>query len=795
MSRTSRRILATAGTLIVLQLAATVHASSLRFFGNGSGDIDRVKIRVDDPANSQPGPPADVGATDFTIEFWMRADSGNNGGPGCTDYSWIFGNTIIDRDRNQQGAAFGLSTGNGGFIAFGVSNPANTASNTICSTSNLLDGQWHHIAAQRRRSDGRLSLYVDGNLESQQDGPDGDVSYPDAGVPLNVCGPFQGDPCTNSDPFIVVGAEKHDAGASFPSYRGWLDELRISTVLRYTANFTPVRQPFTSDAATAALYHFDEGSGDTITDSAAGGASPGVRRFGGSPAGPAWSSETPFAANAGSLQLAAGTFNAAEGSGTLTINVTRAGGSSGAVTVNYATANGTALAGVDYVTSTGTLSWPGGDSTARSISIPIMDDVQMESAETFSVALSAPSGGATLGTPASATVTIADNDSPGTLRFTAATFQVSEGAGSASVTVSRSGGSVGAASVTCSTANGTATAPADYTTVSSLLTWSAGDSANKTCSVPIVDDAAPEGSETLQLSLSGASGASLGSPATATLTINDNDVPPAGSLQFTNAAFTGTEGAAAVTISVSRSGGSSGAVTVNYATSNGTATAPGDYASASGTLSWASGNADVRTFTVMIADDALAEAAESVNVTLSGATGGATIGNPGSATLTIQDNDAATPGTLQFAQASDAVTEGTAALRVSVSRSGGSDGAASVQVSTANGSAVAGQDFTGTSTTLNWAAGDATPREVDIAIADDTVSGEGTETFTVLLSAANGAALGSPDMVTVSLTDNEPPTQDSGDSGGGGGSTGTLLLSLLTFLLGRRLQRQPDTPC
>ena len=45
---------------------------SLRFFGNGSNDIDRVKIPIDDPATALPGPPIDVGAADFTIEWWMK---------------------------------------------------------------------------------------------------------------------------------------------------------------------------------------------------------------------------------------------------------------------------------------------------------------------------------------------------------------------------------------------------------------------------------------------------------------------------------------------------------------------------------------------------------------------------------------------------------------------------------------------------------------------------------------------------------------------------------------------------
>jgi hypothetical protein len=270
---------------------------ALRFFGNGVNDIDRVKIQIDDPANGLPGPPADVGATDFTLEFWMKASAGENNEPAVAcgnNNNWIFGNIIFDRDRYNQDRSYGLSLA-GGRLVFGVSG-AGTGSFTVCGTTNVLDDAWHHVAIQRRRTDGWMWIYVDGILEAQANGPDGDISYPDNGIPGNFCGPGGNQPCTNSDPYLVIGAEKHDAGAQFPSYSGFIDEVRLSSTLRYSSNFTSPIQPFVPDANTVALYHFDEGQGDLITDSsgAIGGPSHGVRKFGGSPAGPQWVSETPF---------------------------------------------------------------------------------------------------------------------------------------------------------------------------------------------------------------------------------------------------------------------------------------------------------------------------------------------------------------------------------------------------------------------------------------------------------------------------------------------------------------------
>jgi len=248
---------------------------SLRFYGSGvnAPDQDRVKIQIDDPSNSNPGPPADIGATDFTLEFWMKASASENTAGAITcgaNIDWIYGNIVFDRDRYNQDRKFGLSLGNGRFV-FGVSGNG-TGDFTICGAGSVLNNQWHHIAVQRRRSNGEMWLVVDGTLQAQAtaaDGPDGDISYPDDGVPGNYCG----GPCTHSDPYLVVGAEKHDAGAQFPSYSGYIDEVRISNSLRYITNFTPPSAPFTTDGNTVALYHFDEGpvgacsTGNTLLDS------------------------------------------------------------------------------------------------------------------------------------------------------------------------------------------------------------------------------------------------------------------------------------------------------------------------------------------------------------------------------------------------------------------------------------------------------------------------------------------------------------------------------------------------
>ncbi len=266
--------------ILLLAFPRLAPATSLRFHGNGTGGIDRVKIRIDGPAT-----PADIGSGDFTLEWWMRALPGENASNAVacnTNDGWIHGNIVFDRDVFDDGehGDYGVSL-TGGRVAFGVS--AGAAGNTICGDIVVADGEWHHVAVTRQRSNGQLRIYVDGVLDAEGDGgvgSDKDVSYQDGRATAHP----------GSDPFLVIGAEKHDAGPSFPSYHGWIDEVRLSTIRRYTGpRFTRPFTAFTQDGNTAALYHLDEGAGDAIGDAVGG--SPGTRAFGGSPAGPEWSND------------------------------------------------------------------------------------------------------------------------------------------------------------------------------------------------------------------------------------------------------------------------------------------------------------------------------------------------------------------------------------------------------------------------------------------------------------------------------------------------------------------------
>lgn len=211
--------------------------------------------------------------------------------------------------------------------------------------------------------------------------------------------------------------------------------------------------------------------------------------------------------------------------GTVTLRVERFFDSAGAVTVNYATLDGTAtVADSDYAATTGTLGWASGEEGIKSFTVPISNDNRIEDNEEFQIGLSGATGGLVIDTPPVTTVTIVNDDFPGQLRFAAATLAVSEGSGTATLTVQRVTGSVGAATVDFATTGFTAVPGEDFAERTGTLAWADGDATARTIEVPILNDAAGERTQYFTVALDNPVGmATLGTPATATVTIQDDD--------------------------------------------------------------------------------------------------------------------------------------------------------------------------------------------------------------------------------------------------------------------------------
>ena len=221
------------------------------------------------------------------------------------------------------------------------------------------------------------------------------------------------------------------------------------------------------------------------------------------------------------LTIAATTASASEPTTDGLFTITRTGAIASAATVNLVV-TGTATAGSDYVSIPLTATLAAGSATTT-IPVSVLDDATGEGNETVIVTLAA--GGYSIGTPSAATVTIAD-DEP-TVSIGASDASAAElGTDPGTITITRTGST--AASLTLdATISGTASAPDDYAALALPLTIPAG-SASLTLTVAPVDDIAPEGSETVIVTLNVAAGYLISGPATATVTILDDDVnaPP-----------------------------------------------------------------------------------------------------------------------------------------------------------------------------------------------------------------------------------------------------------------------------
>jgi Calx-beta domain len=109
----------------------------------------------------------------------------------------------------------------------------------------------------------------------------------------------------------------------------------------------------------------------------------------------------------------------------------------------------------------------------------------------------------------------------------------------------------------------------------------------------------------------------------------------------------------------------------------------------------------------------------------------------------------ATAGSVALSTAVDTVAQTAGTVTLTVNRSGGSAGAASVHYSTSNITAVAGSNYTAASATLAWSDGDASARTIAISLSATAFSG--SKTFSVTLSSASGASLGTPASATITI--------------------------------------------
>lgn len=186
-----------------------------------------------------------------TIEMWFRPDTILKSDTHDPDYTFLFAKNLSGNIAGDVGLTWKRGYGTlQGFIQDG------TATTDVFTEQEIWQPRWTHVAYTWDTNDS-MRIFVNGVLQS-------DIE-PDS----------EGETC----PGVASGAHKLVIGSGssnllydrFETFRGQIDEVRISAVARYTDDFTPATEPFEPDAYTLALWHFDEGSGDVASDATGNG--------------------------------------------------------------------------------------------------------------------------------------------------------------------------------------------------------------------------------------------------------------------------------------------------------------------------------------------------------------------------------------------------------------------------------------------------------------------------------------------------------------------------------------------
>ena len=406
--------------------------------------------------------------------------------------------------------------------------------------------------------------------------------------------------------------------------------------------------------------------------------------------------------------------------------------------LDYVPIDITATAGEDYTASSGSLTIPAGGFKSRREYVQFIDDSKDEPNETMAYEITVVSG------PVSAADYIAfeieDNDPEPSLSISDAAAD--ENAGALSFEVSISAASGKQITVDYATADGTATAPSDYTAKTGRVTIEPGDTM-ATVSVSIVDDTVAELDETMTVTLSNAANATLGTDATGTGTIQDTALA---AVSVTDASgLEDTVGNLAFVVTVSRAlveGGS-----VQYATSNGTATAGADYTSMNGTLTFSPGDTSM-TVNVPVTADAAVEPDETLTLVLSDATNLQVRG--GAATGTIGNDDFE----LAIVESREGPERGRLVFPVTLRGDGMGRTTVSVDYATASLTATEDIDYSQESGTLTFPSG-VSERSITVLVRQDNIT-EVDEQFEVVLSKPVGAVITTAKSTATILDDDQP---------------------------------------
>ncbi|MGN6184329.1 MAG: Calx-beta domain-containing protein [Thermoanaerobaculia bacterium] len=447
-------------------------------------------------------------------------------------------------------------------------------------------------------------------------------------------------------------------------------------------------------------------------------------------------------ASASIVQFNAASVSISESGTSITLTVTRTGGAGTTTTVEYSSANGTATAGSDYTAVSGTLTFGPAD-TSQTIVVPITSDALDEVDETFTITLANVIGG-NLGSPATETITITDDDgAPAIFVSDASVVETNSGTTTMTFNVTLSAASGQPVSVDYTTADGTATSGSDYGARFGTIAFAPGET-SRNIAITINGDVIAEADETLQLLLSSAVNASV-SDDTGIGTITNDDGNP--SIAIGDAmVIEGNSGAANAMVVLTLSNPSSSTVTVEWTTSGNSANTGSDFTASSGTVTFAPG-ITTQTITIPILGDTIVEGNESFFVELTNPSNASIADDQ--ASVTIVDDDGSPALTISDL----AVNESTGTATVTVVLAPASAQTVTVGWTTNAGTATGAGDFTAASGTLTFTPGQ-TAQTINVVITNDNVS-ESPEEFAIALSAPVNASVADGDA-TITIIDDDP---------------------------------------
>ncbi|PYK31322.1 MAG: hypothetical protein DME57_04155 [Verrucomicrobia bacterium] len=356
-------------------------------------------------------------------------------------------------------------------------------------------------------------------------------------------------------------------------------------------------------------------------------------------------------------------------------------------------------------------------------------------------------------------------NAPGNFEFASATYSVDENVlgGVLTVRVRRLNGNLGAVRVPYFTVDGSGRAGVDYIGETGFINFDDCETLDQFFTIAVNDNNSVDGNRTFRIVLGPpeslgptvTNSPALGFITTADVTIVDNDFNR-GTIGFASPIFSVNEAVGTANITLTRTNGSVGRVTVQYATANGTAVSPSDYRGTNGTLTFEPGQT-TKTFAVSIVNDTASEFEEYLNLSLFNVTGGASLGQTNAVLLILSDEVGR--GSISFATNEFTVNEAAGTATITLRRTSGSQDKVFVDVMTQDrppgpGAAREGVDYTGVTNTISFQSGE-TVQTFTVPILSDGLV-EGAEYLNlVLTNVTGGANLGYLSTAALKIVDDD----------------------------------------